>query len=107
MCPVCGGTGWKISENTADWRAARCDCVLKTRGQKLLANAAIPPRYEHCEFANYRVEEGRSLLAQAKSSVMKFVENYPVEKTGLILLGSIGVGKSISLWRRCGSWSWE
>jgi DNA replication protein DnaC len=94
VCPVCGGTGWKISDNTTDRRAARCDCMLKTRGQKLLANAAIPPRYEHCEFANYRADDGRSLLAQAKASVIRFVESYPVEKTGLILLGSIGVGKT-------------
>ena len=94
VCPVCGGTGWRISENATDRRAARCECVLKTRGEKLLANACIPPRYEHCRFENYRVEDSGGILTQAKSAVVRFVANYPVEKAGLMLLGSIGVGKT-------------
>jgi len=64
----------------------------------MLERARIPKRYEHCSLDSY--ESGfrganRSLEA-AHMRARKFVEGYPVETAGigLLLTGSIGVGKT-------------
>jgi len=73
-CPLCGGTGWKTVERSADeekssrgsrekpiagataarraW-AVPCDCTGKDRTARVLARARIPTRYEHCDFNNF------------------------------------------------------
>src|SRR6476619_270110 len=92
VCPVCGGTGWKSSG--ADRRVTRCDCRMKQKGEALLASARIPKRYEHCELSNFEFDGPHRNLASARMAACKFVEEYPVENTGLLLIGSIGVGKT-------------
>src|SRR5271157_3650470 len=51
-CPICGGTGWHTIERGKEREAVRCECRVKDRGERLLAAAHIPPRYQHCELAN-------------------------------------------------------
>jgi len=92
VCSVCGGTGWKFSGQ--DRRVVRCDCRLKSRGEALLAGARIPKRYEHCELSNYEFDGPHRNLASARMAACKFVEEYPLDNTGLLLIGSIGVGKT-------------
>ncbi len=92
VCPVCGGTGWKFSG--ADRRVNRCDCRLKQKGEALLASARIPKRYEHCELSNFEFEGPHANLMRARMEACKFAEEYPLENTGLLLIGSIGVGKT-------------
>ena len=74
----------------------RCGCVIGTRSQKLLERARIPARYEHCEFASFEAAYNgpNRLLAKALFEAKKFVEEYPVENTGLLFIGPIGVGKT-------------
>ena len=91
VCPVCGGTGWKAG---ADRRVTRCDCRIKLKGEALLAAARIPKRYEHCELSNFEFDGPDRNLAAARMAACKFVEEYPLENTGLLLIGSIGVGKT-------------
>lgn len=101
-CPLCGGSGWKpVSagpgapiEMIKDRRVARCDCQLEARKKTLLAAARIPKRYEHCELASFEFEGQYRSLAPARMAACKFAEEYPIEKTGLLLIGSIGVGKT-------------
>jgi DNA replication protein DnaC len=64
------------------------------RGETLLASARIPKRYEHCELSNFEFEGPHRHLASARMAACKFVEEYPLENTGLLLIGSIGVGKT-------------
>jgi len=92
VCPDCGGSGWKIA--SADRRVARCDCRLKMRGEALLAAARIPKRYEHCELSNFEFDGPHRNLAAARMTACKFVEEFPLDNTGLLLIGSIGVGKT-------------
>lgn len=92
-CPLCDGTGWKAVGAEGARRVARCDCRTAARGEKLLAAARIPKRYEHCEFSNFHTE-GNDSLAQALLVAQRFVEEYPVDNTGLLFVGDIGVGKT-------------
>src|SRR6185437_14740882 len=92
VCPVCGGSGWKsLSTNR---RVVRCECRLKSRAESLLAAARIPKRYEHCELSNFEFDGPHRNLAPARMAACKFVEDYPLDSTGLLLIGSIGVGKT-------------
>jgi DNA replication protein DnaC len=92
-CNQCGGTGWKEISNGTERRVARCGCFFRSRAENLLNAARIPPRYLRCEFSNYYTE-GNPALGAAKMSATKFVEQYPLDKTGLMFIGSIGTGKT-------------
>ncbi len=64
----------------------------------MIARAKIPKRYEHCSLESFDTDftgATRSLKA-AHRSARKFVESYPLETggAGLLLTGSIGVGKT-------------
>jgi len=70
----------------------------------MLERARIPKRYEHCDLANFEVdnysaEPGGEVwdrsLAQARLVVQGFVRNFPhVDDQGLLLMGPCGVGKT-------------
>jgi DNA replication protein DnaC len=66
------------------------------RTQRLLEAARIPARYEHCELTNFDPSRGPYFesLSHARLQAGRFVEEYPVEKTGLLLVGPMGVGKT-------------
>jgi DNA replication protein DnaC len=94
VCSLCEGTGWKSVSVGSERRVTRCDCRLQARAQALLAAARIPKRYEHCELSNFESDGPHQLLASSRLAAGKFVEEYPVDSTGLLLIGSIGVGKT-------------
>ena len=94
ICPLCSGTGWKAVTSDSPRRVTRCDCRLQARAQSLMAAARIPKRYEHCELSNFEFEGPHRSLASAKLAAGRFVEEFPVENTGLLLIGPIGVGKT-------------
>jgi len=91
-CRVCGGTGWKPSSRD-NRRVVRCDCFFAQQNIRLLDAARIPSRYRRCEFSNYATGANDSLAA-AKLTLEKWVTQYPIEKTGLLLVGPSGVGKT-------------
>jgi DNA replication protein DnaC len=116
ICPLCEGTGWKTARSSRgagnptirtdsndrisndgisnDRRVTRCDCRLRARGESLLSAARIPRRYEHCELSNFEFDGPYRSLAPARMAACKFVEEYPLDKTGLLVIGTIGVGKT-------------
>lgn len=59
----------------------------------MLASAQIPARYEHCEFPNFSPDPSTS-IAEALVRTKAFVDKYPVERDGLLLIGPVGVGKT-------------
>jgi len=76
-------------------RVTRCDCRLHARAKSLLDAARIPKRYEHCELTNFEFDGPPSLASpQPRMAACKFAEEYPLDATGLLLIGSIGVGKT-------------
>lgn len=99
VCPLCEGTGWKTVPKTGtgsinDRRVTRCDCQLRARAQSLLEAARIPRRYEHCELSNFEFDGPHRSLAPARMAACRFVEEYPLERTGLLFVGSSGLGKT-------------
>jgi len=74
----------------------RCDCRTGNWSERLLKKARIPARYEHCTLSNFDSDfpGATRTLAGALFQANRFVEEYPVEATGLMLLGPIGVGKT-------------
>jgi DNA replication protein DnaC len=96
-CPICGGTGWRDVAGSKERAVERCACRVQGRGERLLAGAKIPARYEHCELSTFRYDLENpedAKLGQARLAAGRFVEEYPVEKTGLLFVGSVGVGKT-------------
>lgn len=97
-CPECGGFGWKMATDVSTKREGlvRCECYLRSSAERLLKSARIPARYEHCTLSNFDSDfPGASRnLAAALFHANRFVEEYPIETTGLMLLGPIGVGKT-------------
>jgi DNA replication protein DnaC len=97
VCPLCDNTGWKtIHDANQNSRVTRCDCMLQARSERLLDRARIPARYEHCDLSNFdtHVEAGDKSLSRALVAAQRFVDDYPVESTGLLLIGPVGVGKT-------------
>ena len=92
-CGYCGGTGWKYVENVKEKRVIRCDCYFGMQGARLLESASIPARYVKCSFSTYLTNKS-PLLAKAKLDVENWTVQYPLDRTGLLLLGSSGVGKT-------------
>jgi DNA replication protein DnaC len=96
-CPICGGTGWQTIEHGKEREVVRCECRVQSRGERLLAAAHIPARYEHCELSNFQYDpddKNQTSVIKARTFAGRFVEDYPVEKTGLLFVGSVGVGKT-------------
>lgn len=98
VCPLCAGTGWKTlsasSSAPRDRRVTRCDCQLQSRAGALLAAARIPRRYDHCELSTFEFEGPHLHLATARMAACRFVEEYPVNRSGLLLVGKAGRGKT-------------
>ncbi len=96
-CAICGGTGWKTIERGKERQAVRCDCRVQDRTSRLLAAAHIPARYEHCDFGNFQYDPDHKAdksIRDARFLAGRFVEEYPTDKTGLLFVGSVGVGKT-------------
>jgi DNA replication protein DnaC len=85
--------GRSASVSINDRRVTRCDCQLRARAQSLVAAARIPRRYEHCDLSNFH-HEGQLRLRAAHTAARRFVQDYPIEKTGLLFVGNAGVGKT-------------
>ena len=98
-CPICGGSGWKITERDGISGAEKCQCVDEGRAQRIEQRAGIPPLYEHASVDNFILPSGnpqaRSALASVVLTVRGYVREYPHgPKPGLLFLGAPGTGKT-------------
>jgi DNA replication protein DnaC len=89
-CPYCSGSGWEMTEDGAKVR--RCRCMESSRVERLLKEARIPKRYEHCDLASYLPTNQSQKTA--KMFVQSFLDKYPQVENGLLFLGTCGVGKT-------------
>jgi DNA replication protein DnaC len=99
VCTVCGGLGLQPFENSEGVRFMRdCVCRIQRRTERMLAGTRIPSRYEHCTLDNFESAFSgvTKSVAAAHLRAREFVERYPIETggLGLLLTGSIGVGKT-------------
>ncbi len=92
-CAQCGGTGFELVESPGGiTRARRCSCHDADQMTRALKASGIPSRYLSCSFETFA--DLTDDLRLAKLQVMKFVEEYPIQDAGLLLLGGCGVGKT-------------
>lgn len=94
VCPMCAGSGWKPVPGAPEHGVTRCDCQLQARGSALIAAARIPKRYENRELSNFEFEGPYLHLSPARMAACRFVEEYPIDKRGLLLVGNAGSGKT-------------
>ena len=75
-----------------------CVCQIEGRTERLLQRAGIPARYEHCSLDSYEANfpGADASLATAHLMARRFADGYPATTAGrgLLLTGSIGVGKT-------------
>lgn len=96
-CTLCNGTGWKsIAIAGQANRVTRCDCRIAARAQRLLAQAEIPRQFEHCTLDDFDIgfRSATDSLKRALMTARRFVEQYPLEREGMLLWGSCGTGKT-------------
>ena len=91
-CSTCDDTGWKTIEVDGVSRVTRCDCVRESAADRLLADARIPRRYQHCSLDTFTAYN--ELLTRALHHAKKLADAFPVSDRGLFLLGPPGVGKT-------------
>jgi DNA replication protein DnaC len=90
ICPICNGSGWEPADENGKVR--RCRCLEAMRVERLIAEARIPQRYEHCDLDSYL--PNHESQKKAKIYVQRFLEKYPQIDVGLLFLGTCGVGKT-------------
>lgn len=88
-CRICFGTGMEIVPG----KGARI-CVCRKRDTHLdhLAKAQLPRRYDGCHFESYKPHNPSQ--AGAKKLAYAFATEYPAIDNGLLLMGTVGVGKT-------------
>ena len=100
-CPLCDDTGWRPvdeADPAGARRVGRCDCWRDHVGQKRLADANIPKRYQHCTLGNFSAynESLERAVEQAKRAADRFTlaKSRHEQGRGLLLEGQPGVGKT-------------
>jgi DNA replication protein DnaC len=91
-CTICDDTTWKTVTVDGVPRVTRCDCVRESAAARLVAEARIPRRYQHCDFTNYTAYNEQ--LAKALQLATRLAESFPVTERGLFFQGPPGVGKT-------------
>lgn len=92
-CPLCDGTGWQPVEIDGRRRVTRCACWRDALATRLVADARIPRRYQHCDLDNFETY-GNDSLVHAVAHARRLAEAFPVVDRGMFLLGPPGVGKT-------------
>ncbi len=90
FCSRCYGTGMEVIPGKG---ARRCECRKQDDRAKLLEATHIPCRYRECSFSNYRPAPGNGSQLQAFNYAFKLADEYPAVDRGLLLMGTVGVGK--------------
>lgn len=88
-CPKCYGTGMEVVVGKG---ACICACRKLRSQHGQFESVRLPKRYDGFHFGNYNPQNESQRIA-LKSS-MAFAMEYPAVDRGLLLMGSVGVGKT-------------
>jgi DNA replication protein DnaC len=92
VCPHCFGTGLEVIPGKG---ARRCECRTQGARSKLLEQARIPRRYEHCTLQNFYNVQGNGFIWRAFGEAQRLIkDHYPGTDRGLLFMGPVGVGKT-------------
>src|ERR1700693_3683818 len=99
VCPICGGTGWKIIERAGLSGAEPCRCAGEARAEALQEGSGIPPNYVRATLDNFQIPQdnpiARTGLGTVLMQVRSFVREFPnPDRPGLLLCGDTGTGKT-------------
>lgn len=89
VCPKCFGTGMELVE---DKGVRPCQCRRQDSQSGRLASARIPRRYENCHFNSYK--PANPSQERAFKFASRLAMDYPAVDRGLLLMGTVGVGKT-------------
>jgi DNA replication protein DnaC len=89
VCPICFGTGTRLEPGKG---ATICECRRSNSGTRALDAARLPLRFRECSFHNYYPKNDSQYFAHSFAS--RLVTEYPAVETGLLFMGSVGVGKT-------------
>lgn len=89
VCPKCFGTGMEYVE---DGGVKHCVCRRHKSQSALMEAARIPRRYEDCHFNSYR--PSNTSQEKAFKFASRLAMDYPAVDRGLLLMGTVGVGKT-------------
>jgi DNA replication protein DnaC len=93
VCEFCFGTGTRLERSEEGMiGAVICDCRRSNSGSRSLEAARIPPRFRECSFHNYYPKNDSQYFAHSFAS--RLGEEYPAVESGLLFMGSVGVGKT-------------
>jgi DNA replication protein DnaC len=102
-CTECHGTGFAIRrrEDGVEVSAA-CACEASLQDARLLAQARIPRRYDHCTLDNFEFPRGQGAdpehfhpsLRRAHDVAREWVDRWPATGGGLLFHGPPGTGKT-------------
>ncbi|MCS7044598.1 MAG: ATP-binding protein [Bryobacteraceae bacterium] len=94
VCPLCGGTGWKIIEREGLSGAERCPCAGAHRAAGMFERARIPANYQNDRFENFS-DRGSNELRGILTMLARYCEDFPnVDPPGLLFVGEPGTGKT-------------
>jgi DNA replication protein DnaC len=104
VCRDCGGTGWVPSADDPN-RVARCSCRRRSNVDRLLRDAALPPRYHACTLQQFSTSHQdplcRAQLLRAVSVCRRYIDDFLSDRedlrfrdSGLLLTGPFGSGKT-------------
>lgn len=97
VCQKCNGTGWITIKRDDKEFVKKCGClkidIMLTKAEK----ANIPQRFVTAKLEHYYPDENCPSQGIAKKKVEEFIDDYPSVKGGLLLQGSIGLGKTFLL----------
>ncbi|MFN0278543.1 MAG: ATP-binding protein [Pyrinomonadaceae bacterium] len=88
-CPKCYGTGMEMVRGKGA-RICACRKLRSQHGQ--FESVRLPKRYDGFHFGNYKPQNESQTIAL--KSAMAFAMEYPAVDRGLLLMGSVGVGKT-------------
>ena len=89
VCPLCFGSGMEYVEGKG---VRPCNCRKQDSHSRLLETTKIPTRYKGCHFHSYKSRNPSQERAFQYAS--KLAMEYPAVDRGLLLTGSVGVGKT-------------
>jgi DNA replication protein DnaC len=97
VCPLCFGTGTRLEPDAGGVKGSIkgsvvCECRRTNRPARFLDAARIPPRFRECSFHNYYPKNDSQYFAHSFAS--RLVEQYPAVESGLLFMGTVGVGKT-------------